>query len=51
MDRDTTLIVGVLAVVAFLGALHYLTKPPPPATNDVSLAQVGQLAAIVAEYW
>ena len=49
MDKDTTLIVFGLGVVAFLGALYFLSKPKP--SNDVSWSQAATMVATVAEYW
>lgn len=42
---QTALIAGVL-VVALLGAVWLLTRPPPP--QDVSWQQAGQFVALVA---
>jgi hypothetical protein len=49
MDNKTTIVVGGLAVVAFLGALYLLTRPKPE--SDVSFSQVATLVATVAAYY
>jgi len=50
MDKETTLIVAILGVVALLGAVYLLTKPQP-SQNDISISQAATLVATVAAMW